>query len=357
MTRRARALLVLGLAALPLAACGRKGRPVAPEARAPQAVLDLAGVVREAAIELTWTLPGRRADNTRLRQLGQARVFRVDDAGTGEPKPALLADGRIAGYTEVASIRLDTPGPQVEDRRVTFADRRGLALARRYTYVVLTSDAPGRISPPSRRVSVTFIAAPEPPAGLAAVAGDAEVRLAWRAPARLVDGSAPSGDLVYEVLRAAAADATPLPLPPGPVPAPALIDRGLENDRTYYYAVRAVRTFHGTTAYGAATSPVAVTPRDTTPPSPPANLAAIPSEGAVRLSWSPSPEPDVAGYVVYRAAADGGFVRIGATRAPTTVFVDRDAPSGRHRYAVTAQDGAARPNESARSSEARVTVP
>jgi len=32
-------------------------------------------------------------------------------------------------------------------------------------------------------------------------------------------------------------------------------------------------------------------------------------------------------------------------------------PSGSHRYAVTALDGAARPNESARSNEARVSVP
>jgi len=357
MTRRARALLVLGLAALPLAACGRKGRPVAPEARAPQAVLDLTGVVREAAIELTWTLPGRRVDNTRLRQLAQARVFRVDDAGTGEPKPALLDDGRIAGYTEVASIRLDTPAPQVAGGRVTFTDLRGLAPGRRYTYVVLTGDPLGRISPPSRRASVTLIAAPEPPAGLTAAAGDAEVRLAWTAPARLLDGSAPTGDLAYEVLRAAAADAPLEPLRPGAVAGTTLSDRGLENDRTYYYAVRAVRTLHGTTAYGAATSPVAATPRDTTPPAPPANLVAIPSAGTVRLSWRPSPEPDVAGYVIYRAAADGGFARVGSTRTPTTLFTDRDVPSGSHRYAVTALDGAARPNESARSNEARVSVP
>jgi hypothetical protein len=65
----------------------------------------------------------------------------------------------------------------------------------------------------------------------------------------------------------------------------------------------------------------------------------------------------VAGYVVYRATGAGSFERVGATTAPTTVFVDRTPPRGAHRYAVTAVDGALRPNESPRSREARVTLP
>jgi hypothetical protein len=100
-----------------------------------------------------------------------------------------------------------------------------------------------------------------------------------------------------------------------------------------------------------------VTPRKTTPPAPPANLVAIPSQATVRLAWSPSPDPDVAGYVVYRADARGPFVRVGSTRAPTTVFVDRDVPRGTHRYAVTAEDAASLPNQSLHSNEVTVTVP
>jgi hypothetical protein len=102
---------------------------------------------------------------------------------------------------------------------------------------------------------------------------------------------------------------------------------------------------------------VAVTPRDVTPPSPPTNLIATQAANGVRLSWRASPEPDVAAYVIYRASAGAEFVRVGSVRAPTTVFVDRDVPRGTHRYAVAAQDGGARPNESARSSVATVTVP
>src|SRR5207237_8624534 len=126
----------------------------------------------------------------------------------------------------------------------------------------------------------------------------------------------------------------------------------LENDRAYYYAVRAVRVVAGTTVHGRASARAAVTPRDVTPPSPPANLVGIASEGAVRLSWSASPEADVAGYIVYRATATGGFERIASTTAPSTPFVDRTATPGLYRYAGTAQDAAARPNERLRATGA-----
>ena len=354
MTRRGRGLApCLGLALLALAACGRKAPPVAPEVRAPQRVADLTGAVRESAIELSWTPPDRRVDNTRLRDLALTRIFRVEDGGSGEPKAAMLVDGRIAGYAEVASIRAVEPAPG----RLVFADRQGLAYGRRYTYVVVAGDSRGRIGPPSVRVSVTYVPAAEPPVDLVAEGGEREARLAWQAPAQLIDGSAPTDPLAYEVLRAPSVDAELTPVTRAPITERALTDRGLENDRTYYYAVRAVRVVAGTTAYSAPSPRVAVTPRDMTPPSPPANLVAIPSEATVRLTWSASPESDVAAYIVYRAAAGRAFERVGSTRAPTATFVDRDVARGTYRYAVTAQDSAVRPNESGRSNEVVVSVP
>jgi len=65
----------------------------------------------------------------------------------------------------------------------------------------------------------------------------------------------------------------------------------------------------------------------------------------------------VAIYVVYRALPRGSFARVGAAAPPATTFVDRDVPRGPWRYAVTAQDSAVRPNESARSNVAIVSVP
>ena len=128
MSRCGRGLVpCLGLALLALAACGRKGPPVAPEMRAPQRVLDLDAAVRETAVELSWTPPNRRVDRTPIRDLSvTTRIFRLEDSGAGEPKTAILAKGVIAGYTEIASLRARAAtGGTAPD-----AVRRSLALAR-----------------------------------------------------------------------------------------------------------------------------------------------------------------------------------------------------------------------------------
>jgi hypothetical protein len=354
----ARVLATALVAVAALGACGRKGPPVAPERRVPQPVTDLRGLVREDGIELAWSVPRRRVDNTRLVDAGAARVFRTDDAGQGDPRPALLTRDHIPGYTEIGTIKLgDAPSPLVQNGRIVFPDRRNLALGRRYTYVVVTDDAQGRTSPPSPRLSVTFAAGPAAPSDLRAEPDEHQVRLSWRAPARRTDGGPITGPLVYEILRAPSPDAPLTPLTRTAPGVTSTTDRGLENERTYHYAVRAIREEGTTLIEGPATARVAATPADVTPPAPPTNLVAIPSEGVVRLSWTPGADTDLGGYVVYRAAGAGPFVRVGSVRAPGSTFTDRDLRPGTYRYAVTAQDTSVRANESARSNEVTVTVP
>ena len=230
-------------------------------------------------------------------------------------------------------------------------------MGRRYTYVVVTADAQERSSPPSARLSLTFAAAPAPPTDLRVEPGDREARLSWKPPATLTDGGAITEPLVYEILRAPSADAAPAPLARTTPGTTSMTDRNLENDRTYYYAVRAIRRDGSTQVEGEPTTTAAVTPADVTPPPPPADLVAIPSEGTVRLSWTPSTATDVATHVVYRGRAGGPLERVGTVRVPGSTFIDRDVPSGSYRYAVTAQDASARANESRPASEGRVTVP
>jgi hypothetical protein len=375
--RRATAALVVLAAALLAAGCGKKGPPIAPEQRIPRPVTGLAATAVEGAIQVTWANPTRRADNTRLVDLVLARVYRTEDAGLGEPKPALLSRGRILGYPELARIDLLlTPGPPgqrpivaapppgapvswtIEGNAVRVTDGKDLVYGRRYTYVVVVEDYEGRVSPPSPRVSIVYLAPPRPPTGLTAVAGEREVRLSWTAPTALADGSPLTGAPVYEVLRAATPDAPLTPITRAPVAGTTFVDHDVENDRAYTYAVRAIRVQGTTVARGEPSATVTATPIDTTPPSTPTSLVATPAgAGVVRLSWAPSPEADVAVYVVYRGAGGAPLERVGTVPAPSTTFVDRDLPRGTYRYAVSAQDASARANESARSAEATVTVP
>lgn len=348
---------LLVLAACVLAACGKAGPPVPPQARLPAPVADLRGVLEEGAVTLTWTNPQRRADQSPLRDLFEARVYRHEDDGFVPPKPALQTQGRIAGYQEIAVIALSgsaSGGPRAHAMR--FVDREGLRAGRRYTYVVLVEDSRGRVSPPSTRASVRIIAPPGTPAPPTVEAGDREVRVRWQPPAA-VDGGAP-GPLAYEVSRSSTSDGPPEAVFPVPAGQMEFVDRGLENDRTYYYAVRAIGEEAGTTARGAPSPAVAATPARTTPPAPPTGLVATPTGGnAVSLSWTPSPDPNVAAYVVYRAFGGGELARVGTARAPATTFVDRDLRPGVYRYVVTSQDATARANESPRSNEVTVRLP
>jgi hypothetical protein len=273
------------------------------------------------------------------------------------PKPALLVNGRVAGYQEITVIPLGAPVPGVvQGHVVRFVDREALRFGRRYTYVVVTEDGQRRVSPPSNRFSITFIAPPEAPPAPTAEAGDGEVRVRWQPPSRHIDGS-PTGPLAYEVIRASNAAGSPQVVFPVPVGQTEFVDKSVENERTYSYAVRAIRQAAGTTARGAASPSVSATPGRSTPPAPPTDLVATPSANTIRLSWLPSRDPNVAGYVVYRAGPTGEIVRVGSVRAPATTFVDRDLTPGTYRYAVTAQDATARANESGPSNEVSVTLP
>lgn len=355
--RAARWLVIIGLAGAALTACGKKGPPVPPESRLPLPVSALRGHIDEQNVVLDWTTPRTRVDGSPLRDLTAVKLYRREDAENAPLKPAIVQAGRVVGYEEIAVLPPGAPsvaaGPADTGQWV---DRQRLVPGRRYVYVVTTADSTGRTSAPSERLVVPFRAAPEAPRDLTATAGDREVTLTWQPPAAATDGAA--GSLVYMVLRGTGSDGPFMALTPTGIASTSYVDRELENDRDYRYAVRAVRVDPRIPAFGARSPAVAAVPRDTTPPSAPANLVAVPSPGAVRLAWRASADPDVALYAIYRAAGTGAFIRIGTALADTMTFIDRDVrPGVSYRYAVTALDRAQRPNESARSNEATAAVP
>ncbi len=350
----------LAMAALALAGCGKKGPIVAPERRLPASAAEMSATVEDRAIVVKWANPRNRVDNTRLRDLAVVRLFRREEAPGAEPKPAMRSGDRVVGYQQIAQIALDAappPGVQLAGGAVTVTDDKGLSFGRRYVYVATAEDGSGRTSAPSPPTGVTFLAAPTPPPGLSVQAGDRQTRLRWEAPATLIDGAPVSGELRYIVLRAAGEGGL-APLTPAPIATTTYTDTGLENELSYRYAVKSVRVDPAGTAIGPASAAVAAIPVDTTPPSAPTRLVAIPATGGVRLAWNPSPEEDVAQYAIYRGEGTGALTRIATTQAIATLYTDRDVQSGRtYRYAVTALDRAKQANESPRSNEVTVTVP
>jgi len=333
---------------------------VAPERRIPASISELTATVEGPAVVLEWTNPNRRADGSRMRDLTTLKVYRRAEPGSGEPKPAVLSWGKVVGYDEIAAIQLAAPAPaRVLGGRVMWADTRGPIFGHRYVYVLAALDSIGRQSVPSARVVVTFHPAPRPPENLRAAPGDREVRLTWGPPSRLVDGTPLPLPVAYRLLRGEGPGAPLQPISPQPVTTTAFTDRGLNNERTYLYAVQAVRSELAEVVRSELSATVEAVPVDLTPPSAPRNLVAVPSESAVRLAWDPSPDEDVAGYMVYRATSPSDqYVRLTPAASAGTLYTDRTAERGKtYRYAVTAVDRARAPNESARSIPTTVTVP
>jgi hypothetical protein len=96
--------------------------------------------------------------------------------------------------------------------------------------------------------------------------------------------------------------------------------------------------------------------KDIFPPAPPAGLSALGRDEGVELTWSPSPEGDLAGYRVWRAAVGGTPERIVELRAGERQYMDASVLRGTaYRYTVTAFDQAG--NESAHSAPAEGALP
>jgi hypothetical protein len=94
------------------------------------------------------------------------------------------------------------------------------------------------------------------------------------------------------------------------------------------------------------------------PPAPPTGLAASAGDGQVNLDWDDSPEPDLAGYNVYRSETSGGpYSQVNGTLLTTSDYLDLDVVNGTtYFYVVSAVDTATPvPNESDNSNEASAT--
>lgn len=102
-----------------------------------------------------------------------------------------------------------------------------------------------------------------------------------------------------------------------------------------------------------ASNEVCLTVEDVTAPAPPSGLTTLPGDGGLEVSWSPSIEPDLASYRIYRAQRGERPARVGEVAKPATSFRDGSAVAGqRYRYTVTAVDAAGNESPPSAASEA-----
>jgi hypothetical protein len=341
------ALDLLLLFSLVFWGCGKKANPVAPESTMPAAVADLRAWPREGAVFLGWSLPTRNTDGSALRDLLGFRVFRQSRPLTPSSCPDCPLDFQV-----VAEIDVEYPrGAQVEGGRVLWPDT-SVKPQQEYTYLVLAYNSYKSPSPESNRVKIFWDQAPPAPVEVRIKSEDRALEITWEF--SLPPGKEPADFSGFNLYRRMEGERFGFyPLNPDPIKQARFVDGGLENGRRYGYEVRAVRNFRGTLIEGPASGVVEGIPKKQTPPSPPTGLVAVFHAGGVALRWNGSPEPDIAGYDVYRREeGTQTFQKISPQSVKEPYFLDRTAsPLKSYFYRLKAVDSSGKESEFSQEAE------
>jgi fibronectin type 3 domain-containing protein len=187
----------------------------------------------------------------------------------------------------------------------------------------------GDRSEPSNVTRIVPRTPPSPPSEIVATPKAAGIDLSWQP----VEGAL--GYLVYR--RDAAVKTYGKPLQAVIAPAVSLSDATAQLGASYIYAVTTVSQ-RTPLVESAIQSEREVRYVDRYPPPPVSDLVALAEQGQVRLIWTGSDAPDLAGYRIYRREG-GDLRRLNVEPVVTTEFTDPNVASGRsYVYRVVAID-------------------
>lgn len=340
---RARIILALfGLIPVLLLGCGKKANPVPWSSVVPKRIVDLRGVSREDHLLLEWTAPKENTDKSVLLDLAEFKILRSDGNLVGDEcrgcgqSPKVVHEMKVEGKgEEVRGKKMSVLFEDLEPRKV-------------YVFTVVSVNRRGYPGSPSNPVEVYWDYPPQQPTAVRGEPGDKKVDLSWDP----VVGA--SG---YNVYRREEGGAYPLaPLNREPLRATQHRDLGVENEKTYYYSVRALRRVVKTDVEGKGSPDLAVIPTDVIPPSAPAGLVAVALKEGVELTWIKNKEPDLSGYNIYRRkVGEQVYTKLNDAPVPKETYLDGSAAVDQeYDYVVTAVDKSPRRNESPYSEEVRI---
>jgi len=202
----------------------------------------------------------------------------------------------ITNYTVYRGMTPGSETPLITIGNVTTYTDTGLLNGQTYCYQVTANNSVGE-GLRSNEACATPATIPGPPTGLTATAGDAQVTLAWSAPAD--DGGSPI--INYTIHRGMAPGTETFLIETGNI----LIftDTGLTNGQTYYYTVAAKNAIsEGPKSEEANATPMTV-------PGAPTGLLATAGDGQASLSWNAAASDGgsaITNYSIYRGLISGG---------------------------------------------------
>ena len=350
MTKRMilRGPLAVGFAVL--AACGHKGPLLPPVVRVPQPPGDFTCLQRGSGILLSWTNPVSYIDGESLPGPGSVEVWVLETPKVEEAAQAAAVDveekGKVVGRVEGKAGEPGEFSYELTPREI------GASVL---NFALRARDPRGRVSALTEVCACAPQGLPLPPTDLRVRVFENRLEVSWKAPEATIDGRRPAAPAGYLVLRAEEGGPFRL-LTAEPLKAPPFADKEFEFDRPYRYVVRAAANTAAPYLTSDDSPVLEVRAKDKFPPGPPRGLVIVAGEGFVSLSWEPRPEKDLAGYKVWRRAADEKEFQI-LTPGPIleNAYTDRAVEKGvMYTYALTAVDALG--NESGRSATATETA-
>ena len=345
------AVILCALAVTFLAGCAAPGEPSARHPVVPEAVGDLAAHQEGAGVVLTFTLPKHTAAKGPLPEIPAIEIYR----GTRKPGEKGKIETRL-----IYRIPPELVNTYLQEGKIDFRDTLEAKTDRNVEldYAVRTRLQKKAASAESNVVAVQVLPAPVAPTAVRANVTEAAIEVTWTPPGSDIFGGALTAPIAYRVYRG---ELEPGATPPGDISqaklhAPLALlgpsatttfrDEHFAFGSTYVYTVRAVVGESGHEVESADAVPVSVAAADVFPPATPAGLVetVVPStnlEAAhVELSWSISPETDLAGYWVYRSEDSGTLgQRLNTQPLLSPAFRDMTAVTGkRYFYRVSAMD-------------------
>ncbi|MFT5727684.1 MAG: fibronectin type 3 domain-containing protein [Desulforhopalus sp.] len=339
--------LLLGASFLFAGGCGYKDLPVAPASVVPEPIGDLLYKVSEKGLELTWSFPVKTIQGSPITDISSFDLYRsavpLADYCGGCPIPfgkAIEVDGGVVFDGKL--------------RRQKSYNSSDLKSGYKYFYKVQSRTSWLAASEDSNIITFVWYQPAKEPTALVVTPGDREVALQWKAVTELSDGSALDNPIKYQIMRSAGGkDFVKVG---EPLTTTSYTDKQVRNGLKYFYTVQSLMVLGNELVEGATTKAIAVSPKDMTPPVALSGVTAVGTGVGIKIFWDKSSASDLAGYRVYRRAADqDSYEFLGQVAPEFKLYVDKHAAGDiRYYYAVTAVDGSEPANESKKSREATV---
>jgi len=357
-------MFLLGLGVLSLApTCGKRRPPLPPIERIQQRTEDLSGSQRGNQVILVWPAPLRNANEGSVQSIRRVDVYRVAERPTA-PLPMTEEEfgSRATLIGSVPYEEIKKGGPTL-----TYIDRLELAgEPARLRYAIRYVNAAGQgaafsnffLMEPAARV-----AAPPTIVKTGKEYSETANTISWEAPTKNIDASTPVNLLGYNVYRIVSSkpEVEPKPLNPEPITVTQYQDKKFKFGETYTYFVRSVSLgTEGKPVESLNSNTIELSQVDIYPPSAPSLAPPGVAPGRIALFWTANPEPDVAGYYLYRSTdpnlAKNKWIKLTKSPYTKTTFTDENVETGKtYYYYVTAVDNAG--NEGPPSEVVSETVP